>query len=101
MEPVSETVKEASVGRDAGPGSAKIVVPPVVGAGDDAAVTTCRSAGRSLGALVTPGGLPARRRGPPALFRAAGPTGAAVAPYLAAEAWGLDDPPPLVAALTG
>jgi hypothetical protein len=40
------------------------------------------------------------RRGRSAFFRAARLTGAAVAAYLVAEAVGLDDPPPLVAALT-
>jgi Aromatic acid exporter family member 1 len=41
-----------------------------------------------------------RRRGRSAFFRAARLTGASVAAYLVAEAVGLDDPPPLVAALT-
>ena len=40
------------------------------------------------------------RRGRSAFLRAARLTGAAVAAYLVAEAVGLDDPPPLVAALT-
>ena len=41
-----------------------------------------------------------RRRGRSAVFRAARLTGASVAAFLVAEALGLDDPPPLVAALT-
>jgi hypothetical protein len=105
MKPVSETVKGDDVQREhprADPGA--IVLPPPGAAGNDARVAQRSPGQRSLGralrgrydALV----LRIRRRGRSALFRAARLTGAAVAAYLTAEALGLAEPPPLVAALT-
>ena len=56
--------------------------------------------GRRLQARLTTAALRIRRRWRSAVFRAARLTGAAVAAYLVAEALGLVNPPPLVAALT-
>jgi Aromatic acid exporter family member 1 len=88
------------VGRDADLGRPEIVLPSVAGTENDAAVTTRRSAERRLRARLRTAVLRVRRRGRSALFRAARLTGASVAAYLVAEALGLVDPPPLVAALT-
>jgi Aromatic acid exporter family member 1 len=71
--------------------------------GNDAAVAGSaglRSIGRRLRARLATAGLRIRRRWRSAAFRAARLTGASVAAYLVAEALGLDNPPPLVAALT-
>ena len=109
MKPVSETVKgddvqhpepltEPGLRTRPGPGAS-----PSAGTGatgNDAAVATGRSIGRRLRARLAPAGLRIRRRWRSAAFRAARLTGAAVAAYLVAEAFGLVNPPPLVAALT-
>lgn len=71
--------------------------------GDDAAVAASlgwQSVGRRVRARLSTAGLRIRRRWRSAVFRAARLTGAAVAAYLVAEAFGLVNPPPLVAALT-
>ena len=66
---------------------------------NDASVATWRSAGRRLRVRLSTAALRIRRRWRSAAFRAARLTGAAVAAYLVAEALGLVNPPPLVAAL--
>ena len=75
-------------------------VPPPGPAGNDAEVAARRSLGQVLRGRLASARQHVRRRGRSAFFRAARLTGAAVAAYLVAEAVGLDDPPPLVAALT-
>ena len=77
-----------------------VVLPPPGTAGDDAHVAAQRSLGQAVRGRLIAARLRVRRRGRSALFRAARLTGAAVAAYLVAEALGLDDTPPLVAALT-
>ena len=59
-----------------------------------------RSLGQVLHGRLVAARQRIRRRGRSAVFRAARLTGASVAAFLVAEALGLDDPPPLVAALT-
>ena len=59
-----------------------------------------RSLGQVLHGQLVAARQRIRRRGRSAVFRATRLTGAAVAAFLVAEALGLDDPPPLVAALT-
>ena len=59
-----------------------------------------RSLGQVLHGQLVAARQRIRRRGRSAVFRAARLTGASVAAFLVAEALGLDDPPPLVAALT-
>jgi Aromatic acid exporter family member 1 len=83
-----------------GPATASVTPASGVEAGNDADVATWRSAGRRLKARLVTAVLRIRRRWRSAAFRAARLTGASVAAYLAAEGFGLVDPPPLVAALT-
>jgi hypothetical protein len=102
MKPVSETVKGDLMHRE-GPAAAhaaKIVLPLPAGAGNDARVATWRTLGRRLRGRFRTAALRVRRRWRSAAFRAARLAGAAVAAYLVAQAFGLVDPPPLVAALT-
>jgi uncharacterized membrane protein YccC len=63
-------------------------------------VAARRSLGQVLHGQLVAARQRIRRRGRSAVFRAARLTGASVAAFLVAEALGLDDPPPLVAALT-
>ena len=83
-----------------GPRGTEIVLPSVAEAGNDARVATWRSLGRRLRGRIRTAALRMRRRWRSAVFRAARLAGASVAAFLAAEAFGLVDPPPLVAALT-
>jgi hypothetical protein len=76
------------------------VLSPPETAGNDADVVARRSFGQVLYGQLVAARQRIRRRGRSALFRAARLTGASVAAFLVAEALGLDDPPPLVAALT-
>ena len=102
MKPVSETVKgvRAARGPDRTPRGTEIVLPSVAEAGNDARVATWRSVGRRLRGRLRTAALRMRRRWRSAVFRAARLAGASVAAFLVAEALGLVDPPPLVAALT-
>ena len=83
-----------------GPRGTEIVLPSVAEAGNDARVATWRSLGRRLRGRIRTAALRMRRRWRSAVFRAARLAGASVAAFLAAEGFGLVDPPPLVAALT-
>ena len=83
-----------------GPRGTEIVLPSVAEAGNDARVATWRSLGRRLRGRIRTAALRMRRRWRSAVFRAARLAGASVAAFLVAEAFGLVDPPPLVAALT-
>jgi Aromatic acid exporter family member 1 len=103
MKPVSETVKGDVVQSEvpSAPPGREIDLPSATAAGNDAAVATpWRSFGRRLRGRLSTAVLRIRRRWRSAAFRAARLAGAAVAAYLAAEALGLVNPPPLVAALT-
>jgi Aromatic acid exporter family member 1 len=102
MKPVSETVKGDAVPAEVPSGSTAMQEVPASGAeaGNDAAVATWRSVGRKARARLTTAVLRVQRRGRSAAFRAARLTGASVAAYLVAESLGLENPPPLVAALT-
>jgi hypothetical protein len=110
MKPVSETVKgdtvqhpEPSTAADVRVRLAPAAPAGTATGGNDAAVagwTGWRSAGRRARARLATAALRIRRRWRSAAFRAARLTGASVAAYLVAEAFGLVDPPPLVAALT-
>jgi aspartyl/asparaginyl-tRNA synthetase len=82
------------------PRGTEIVLPSVAEAGNDARVATWRSLGRRLRGRIRTAALRMRRRWRSAVFRAARLAGASVAAFLAAEGFGLVDPPPLVAALT-
>ena len=82
------------------PRGMEIVLPSVVAAGNDAGVATWRSYGRRLRGRIRTTALRMRRRWRSAVFRAARLAGASVAAILVAEGLRLDDPPPLVAALT-
>ena len=75
---------------------------PAGAARNDAAVaaTPGRSVGRRVRARIGFAVLLVRRRWRSAVFRAARLAGAAVAAYVAAEALGFTDPPPLTGALT-
>jgi hypothetical protein len=83
-----------------GPRGTEIVLPSVAEAGNDARVATWRSLGRRLQGRIRTAALRMQRRWRSAVFRAARLAGASVAAFLAAEGFGLVDPPPLVAALT-
>ena len=83
-----------------GPPGTEIVLPSVAEAGNDARVATWRSLGQRLRGRIRTAVLRMRRRWRSAVFRAARLAGASVAAFLAAEGFGLVDPPPLVAALT-
>ena len=63
-------------------------------------MTTWQSVGHTLRARLASGSLTVRRRWRSAVFRAARLAGACVAAFLVAQAFGLTNPPPLVAALT-
>jgi hypothetical protein len=63
-------------------------------------VATVRAVGQALRRRWQTGLRRVRQRGRSAVFRAARLAGGTVAAYLVAEAFGLVDPPPLVAALT-
>lgn len=82
------------------PHDTKIVLPSGAAAGNDARVGTWRSYGRRLRSRIRTAALRVRRRWRSAVFRAARLAGASVAAFLAAEGFGIVDPPPLVAALT-
>ena len=91
------------------PGTAQGDAPPVpapsvpataTATRNDAGVVMWRSVGRRLRVRLSTAELRVRRRWRSALFRAARLAGASVAAYVTAEALGLNETPPLVAALT-